>query len=53
MRHRKEVVETVVGGGGVIVHIKCLYGWLLRWSNQSYFDTHEDMVYELELDLID
>ena len=52
-KQNDEVVETDAGGGKVIVHVDCLYGFLTRWSNQTYFDTHEDMVRELELDLKD
>lgn len=48
-----EVVMTDASGTDEIVHVDCIDDFLRRWSRQEYFDTHADMVYELELDLKD
>lgn len=46
---KDEVVSTNAEGGlSSVVHNDCLLGWLLRWSSQSYYDTHEEMITELK-----
>lgn len=52
-KKKDEVVQTDASGEKVIVHIDCLYAWLIRWSTQEYFDTHEDMILELGIDETD
>lgn len=49
-KKKDEVVLSTANGNDATVHVDCLFGWLTRWNNQEYFDTHDDMVLELELD---
>lgn len=47
-KEKDEVATTNASGDKAVVHIDCLEGWLLRWSDQNYFDTYEDFLIETD-----